>query len=568
MCAACQPATAATAAAHLLLLSSRGSWRLRRYPMDQMMYPGQGAPPMAPDGGMYYPQMGVGGEMGAGDMGFMGPGMMGGSMGGYGGDEKLAEQFSNLSIPLDGNGGGAAGGGGGPGGGGGRGPYGGGGGGFGKGGPHGGDGGYGGGRGRGRGRGGYDSGYGGYGGPGMDGGYGGKGGRGGYGKGGGKGFMQHHGGYDGGMMGYDGRGQRDDERDRERARNGVRGLRSGTYGFGGPSVGVVHSPEIQRLKETINPAQFDTQPKFARFYVIKSYSEDDVHKSIKYGVWASTDTGNRRLDAAFRESCNKGPIYLFFSVNASGQFCGLAQMESTLDYTKKFGSWGQDKWNGTFQIKWTFIKDIPNNQFRHIVLANNENKPVTNSRDTQEIMLDQGREMLRIFLGFRSRTSILDDFSFYDKRQELMEARMTAAAQQQQQHGMLAHDGMGACGPGGIGCGSMGAGVAAPLGGPLGGACMAGMGAGGPPSMPGMAAPGPGGGMGGLGGLGGAPALGGMGGMAAGPGGLGAPSMDGLPLGEAPSHMQGGMGGAMHGIGGIGGGAGFPMLGAVSSLPP
>ena len=49
-----------------------------------------------------------------------------------------------------------------------------------------------------------------------------------------------------------------------------------------------------------------------------------------------------------------GPIYLFFSVNASGQFCGLAQMESSLDYTTKFGSWGQDKWNGTFKIKWAF----------------------------------------------------------------------------------------------------------------------------------------------------------------------------------------------------------------------
>ena len=40
-------------------------------------------------------------------------------------------------------------------------------------------------------------------------------------------------------------------------------------------------------------------------------------------------------------------------------------------------------------IKWTFIKDIPNNQFRHIVLANNEGKPVTNSRDTQEVMFEQ-----------------------------------------------------------------------------------------------------------------------------------------------------------------------------------
>ena len=230
------------------------------------------------------------------------------------------------------------------------------------------------------------------------------------------------GGFDGPMR------QRDDERDHERARNGVRGLRSGTFGFGSQAGGgaVHHSPEIMRLKETINPVHFDPNPKFARFYIIKSYSEDDVHKSIKYGVWASTDTGNRRLDAAYRETGAKGPIFLFFSVNASGQFSGMAQMESALDYTQRFGSWGQDKWNGTFRIKWTFVKDIPNNQFRHIVLANNENKPVTNSRDTQEVLPDQGREMLHIFHTHRSRTSILDDFAFYDKRQELMEARIAA----------------------------------------------------------------------------------------------------------------------------------------------
>ena len=36
-------------------------------------------------------------------------------------------------------------------------------------------------------------------------------------------------------------------------------------------------------------------------------------------------------------------VYLFFSVNASGQFSGMAQMESALDYTNKFGCWAQDK---------------------------------------------------------------------------------------------------------------------------------------------------------------------------------------------------------------------------------
>ena len=44
--------------------------------------------------------------------------------------------------------------------------------------------------------------------------------------------------------------------------------------------------------------------------------EDDVHKSLKYEIWSSTDPGNKRLDKAFKENNGRGPIYLFFSVNA------------------------------------------------------------------------------------------------------------------------------------------------------------------------------------------------------------------------------------------------------------
>jgi hypothetical protein len=50
--------------------------------------------------------------------------------------------------------------------------------------------------------------------------------------------------------------------------------------------------------------------------VIKSYTEDDVHKSLKYEIWSSTEPGNKRLDKAFKECGGRGPIYLFFSVNA------------------------------------------------------------------------------------------------------------------------------------------------------------------------------------------------------------------------------------------------------------
>ncbi|KAJ1284787.1 hypothetical protein BS78_03G231800 [Paspalum vaginatum] len=183
-------------------------------------------------------------------------------------------------------------------------------------------------------------------------------------------------------------------------------------------------------KNMYNLLDFVTKYEQALFFVIKSYSEDDIHKSIKYNVWASTPNGNKRLDNAYRlaqeRMADKGtecPVFLFFSVNASGQFCGVAEMAGPVDFNKNMNFWQQDKWNGFFPVKWHFIKDVPNPQFRHIILANNENKPVTNSRDTQEVKFSQGMEMLTIFKNFVCKTSILDDFDFYENRQKVMQDR-------------------------------------------------------------------------------------------------------------------------------------------------
>lgn len=64
-----------------------------------------------------------------------------------------------------------------------------------------------------------------------------------------------------------------------------------------------------------------------------------MHKSIKYEIWSSTDPGNKRLDKAFKETAGRGPIYLFFSVNASGHFCGMAEMLTPVsDFTSKADS--------------------------------------------------------------------------------------------------------------------------------------------------------------------------------------------------------------------------------------
>ncbi|KAK9161799.1 hypothetical protein Syun_008140 [Stephania yunnanensis] len=177
-----------------------------------------------------------------------------------------------------------------------------------------------------------------------------------------------------------------------------------------------------------NKEDFPANYPDAKFFVIKSYSEDDVHKSIKYSVWSSTPNGNKRLDSAFEEARKTGagkqsvcPVFLFFSVNASGQFCGVAEMTGPVDFNRDMEFWQQNKWSGSFPVKWHIIKDVPNNNFRRIILENNENKPVTNSRDTQEIQFKQGMEMLNIFKSHSFKTSILDDFMYYEERQKIMQ---------------------------------------------------------------------------------------------------------------------------------------------------
>ncbi|CAA2963691.1 YTH domain-containing family 2 [Olea europaea subsp. europaea] len=167
---------------------------------------------------------------------------------------------------------------------------------------------------------------------------------------------------------------------------------------------------------------------YAKFFVIKSYNEDDVHKSIKYNVWSSTPNGNKKLNNAYKDAQiiaaadSRGcPVFLFFSVNASGRFCGVAEMIGPVDFHKDMDFWQQDKWSGCFPVKWHMVKDVPNPNFRHIILENNENKPVTNSRDTQEISYKKGLEMLKIFKNYSSNRSLLDDFMFYESRQRILQ---------------------------------------------------------------------------------------------------------------------------------------------------
>ncbi len=172
------------------------------------------------------------------------------------------------------------------------------------------------------------------------------------------------------------------------------------------------------------------------FYVIKSFSEEDVHKSIKYGVWSSSKNGNTCLTNSFHLSKEKnGSVYLFFSCNGSGRFVGVARMKTPCDFEKSFEYWTQDaKWLGLFEVEWIFIKDVPFKEFKSIsiTMKDGETKPISNSRDCQEVPFNYAKTMIEIFENYQNTNTILEHFEYYDFRQENYERQMKMAQSAQQ----------------------------------------------------------------------------------------------------------------------------------------
>ena len=146
-----------------------------------------------------------------------------------------------------------------------------------------------------------------------------------------------------------------------------------------------------------------------KFYVIKSIDESNIISSLRFKIWCSTIKGNQKLQKAYKEADKKYPIFLFFSVNGSGKFMGIAIMNSDVEYKVNFNYWSQnDKWKGFFVVDWICVKDVPNRVFRNIINDLNENKPVTSSRDTQEICTNAGVKMLKIFRDYPQESTIFD----------------------------------------------------------------------------------------------------------------------------------------------------------------
>ena len=77
----------------------------------------------------------------------------------------------------------------------------------------------------------------------------------------------------------------------------------------------------------------------------------------------------------------------------------------------------KEEWKGFFFVMWIFIKDIPNKILKNITNELNEGKSVVESRNVEEINYASGMKMMKIFKDYKNDTSIIDDFDYYEYKQ-------------------------------------------------------------------------------------------------------------------------------------------------------
>ncbi|KAF8560731.1 hypothetical protein P879_04625 [Paragonimus westermani] len=199
--------------------------------------------------------------------------------------------------------------------------------------------------------------------------------------------------------------------------------------------------ELAALNLAVNPVELDESLLYrARFFMIKSDCEYNVQQAIRHSVWCSTRVGNQCLEEAFQsvqptfanpegthevadnahmyDTTSKnfttlvqsdsveperdapspaGHILLFFSVRSSGYLSGVAEMIGPVNPQKRRSIWNDTRFRGEIPVRWLYVKNVPNNLLKHILIESHDNRPVTGLRDASEILpAAKGEEVLRI----------------------------------------------------------------------------------------------------------------------------------------------------------------------------
>lgn len=168
-------------------------------------------------------------------------------------------------------------------------------------------------------------------------------------------------------------------------------------------------PEIYFLQQKYSKPNTRIEVKRNSIYfIIKSFNIENIHKAIKYGVWSTTYSANLVFDKAYNLAHNRNAdVYLFFSTNSTFAFQGIARLKSRFQ-TKTYSFWkGSEKYksfNGSFNLDWIIIKDIPYSTL-DIIQANNI--PFSKLRNGVEVNERDSMGAVSIFSSFYYYSSIV-----------------------------------------------------------------------------------------------------------------------------------------------------------------
>lgn len=137
-----------------------------------------------------------------------------------------------------------------------------------------------------------------------------------------------------------------------------------------------------------------------RFFVLKSFSEDNISASLRHDVWATIRRNERLISEILDSGYN---VLIFISVYGQSRFFGYALVTSHPGQCKLpkaiFQTADKKIFHGNhFDILWIRVIELPFADCLHLKNSLN-NKSLVSSRDGQEVDATTGLELCSLFEG-------------------------------------------------------------------------------------------------------------------------------------------------------------------------
>ena len=132
----------------------------------------------------------------------------------------------------------------------------------------------------------------------------------------------------------------------------------------------------------------------SQFFIIKSANRENIEKSKKNSVWATTFVNSNKLNEAFK----KGKVILIFSANGAQSYQGYAIMTSCTAETPS-NLWQIEsniKLGGNFSVVWLCYCELSFSKAKHLQNTKKNNEPVNKSRDCTELPPFIGNELCKL----------------------------------------------------------------------------------------------------------------------------------------------------------------------------